>query len=546
MIGKLRRDEQGIALITVLILTMVALALVSAVTAYALGSMPISRHDQDWNAALGAAQAGLNDYIYRLNQNGNYWQYSTSNLPPDGNQAFTTFVTVPGQPNQATFRYAADTSTLAADGTIKLTVSGRVHKVTRTVYGTLRRRSFLDYLYFTEYETKDPAAYVKPPDPFSPSQAQTACSKHYYEGRNSQCTTIYFTTRDTINGPLHTNDAINICGDPDFNGPVTTSYQPASGNRWLDCGGSNPSWNSAGDPKYAAPLVMPPSNTSLKSDADGAVGGTGCLYTGPTQIELFPGGTISVISPFTKVTNPGCGPGANLNLPQNGVIYVQNVPSDPTDPNYGTCTYGPPTGGTYPYPPGLPVPMPGDLNTYNCTAGDVFLEGNLKGQLTIGAENDINIIANTKYAGGVTGTDVLGLVANGSVKVFHPVDCDDNTSTCDMTRKAGPHFNGSLSGGTRFTDPQIYAAMLSVQHTFIVPYYQDGTPLGTLTVDGAIGQKYRGPVGTFSGSSIVSGYSKGYTYDSRLKYLSPPRFLNAVQAAWQVSTWGEIPTPNWP
>ena len=95
MIGKLRRDEQGIALITVLILTMVALALVSALTAYALGSEPISCHDQDWNAALGAAQAGLNDYVYRLNQNGNYWQYSTTNLPPDGNQAFTTFVTVP-------------------------------------------------------------------------------------------------------------------------------------------------------------------------------------------------------------------------------------------------------------------------------------------------------------------------------------------------------------------------------------------------------------------------------------------------------------------
>ena len=68
-----------------------------------------------------------------------------------------------------------------------------------------------------------------------------------------------------INGPLHTNDAINICGNPDFNGPVTTSYQPASGNRWLDCGGSNPSWQSAGDPKYAAPLTMPPSNTSLKA-----------------------------------------------------------------------------------------------------------------------------------------------------------------------------------------------------------------------------------------------------------------------------------------
>jgi hypothetical protein len=205
-----------------------------------------------------------------------------------------------------------------------------------------------------------------------------------------------------------------------------------------------------------------------------------------------------------------------------------------------------PTPGTYPYPPGFPVPMPADLNTYSCTAGDVFIEGILKGQLTVGAENNINIIGNTTYATGVTGTDVLGLVSNGAVQVFHPVDCSDGDSSCDMTRRAGAHFNGSLTGGTKFTDPKIYAAILSVQHTFIVPFYYAGSGDGTLTVDGAIGQRFRGPVGTFSGSNIVSGYSKGYTYDSRLKYLSPPRFLNAVQAAWQVSTWGEIPTPTWP
>ena len=96
------------------------------------------------------------------------------------------------------------------------------------------------------------------------------------------------------------------------------------------------------------------------------------------------------------------------------------MPSDPADPNYDTCTYGPPVANTYPYPPGLPVPMPGDLNSYGCTSGDVFLEGTLKGGLTIGAENNINIIANTKYAGGVTGTDVLGLVANGAVGCSTP------------------------------------------------------------------------------------------------------------------------------
>jgi hypothetical protein len=537
MIRRLQRDEQGIALITVLLITMIALALVSALTAYAVGSQSISKHDQDWNAALSAAQAGLNDYIYRLNQNGNYWQYSAASLPPDGNLAFKQYVPVPGPNNQGTFRYKPDTSTLATDGTIKLTVTGNVNGVTRTVYSTLRRRSFLDYLYFTNYETKDPALYLKPPDPYTPTQAQAACSTYYYTGRNGNCINISFISQDTINGPLHSNDAIRICGNPTFNGAVTTSYNPAAGKRWLDCGGSNPNFQSSGDPKFANPLQMPPNNAALKLDADGTKGGQGCLYTGPTQFTLNSNGTMTVVSPETKnATNANCGPGSNLPLPTNGVAYVQNVPSDPTDPNFMSgCPYSAPVAGTYPYPPGLVVPIKNDSNVYGCTDGDAFIKGTLKGQLTVGAENDINIIGNTTYASGTSGTDVLGLVADSNLNVFHPVQVTsfDASGNCTAT-----NLPGSM------TNPQIDAAILSIQHTFIVPYYMCGAPLGTLNVLGAIAQNYRGPVGTFGGGNIVTGYAKGYTYDSRLKYLSPPLFLNPVSAAWQVVTWGEITTPT--
>ena len=90
--------------------------------------------------------------------------------------------------------------------------------------------------------------------------------------------------------------------------------------------------------------------------------------------------------------------------------------------------------------------------------------------------------------------------------------------------------------------------MLSVSHSFRVQNYQygDDTPLGTITAYGAIAQKYRGTVGT-SGSS---GYTKSYTYDQRMKYQSPPFFLNPVAAAWQIVTWieckgsssGSVPT----
>ncbi len=54
--------------------------------------------------------------------------------------------------------------------------------------------------------------------------------------------------------------------------------------------------------------------------------------------------------------------------------------------------------------------------------------------------------------------------------------------------------------------------------------------LGTLTVNGAISQKFRGPVGTTGGT----GYFKNYNYDDRLRYQEPPNFLDPVESAWHI------------
>jgi hypothetical protein len=540
---RLYREQDGMALVLVLMVTMVTLALVSVIMVRALGSQDISRHDQDWNGSLSAAEAGIDDYLYRLNRDGNYWLYSKTSPPPDGNQAFAQYVGVPGAQSESLFTYTPDASKIKIDGTIKLTVTGKIRNAKRTIYATLRRRSFLDYLYYTNYETKDPAAYGGS-DPFTPAEAQVECGdKHYYDvpGRDPQCVTIYFISADTINGPLHSNDAINISGNPQFKGNTSTSWNDPAGKRWR--GSGSPSFANPGDPKYVPQLTMPPSNQSIKTETNPLFGGTGCLYTGPTQITLNSTGTMNVVSPLTKNTmNAGCGPGTGLALPQNGVVYVQNVPAVSTDPNYwGTCpTFSPSLCNTSPYlyPKNLPVPITSDLTIYGWKNGDTFVSGTLKGQLTIAAENNVVIQDHLKYQGGTSGTDLLGLVANNYVQVFHPVDCTSgNDSSCDMTRKSG--FPG---GGTKFTNPIIQAANLSVTHSIIVQHYEAGDDLGTLNVTGVIAQKYRGPVGTFGCSGICSGYAKNYVYDGRLKYLSPPHFLDPVAASWQTVTWGEIGT----
>ena len=298
-------------LVTVLLVTFVLLILVAGTMAYAVGSQPLSRRDQDWNAALSSAEAGLDDYLYRLNQNDQYYLYGaapttlacgtglTLAAPPDGNLAFSQWVPVPGATSNTTFTYRVDTSCLS-QGAVIVWSTGKAANVTRTVQATLRRRAFIDYLYFTDFETKDPAANTSADD-YTPTEAQTYCALHYYEGRDvdsrtdfpgdtdgKTCTDINFVSGDTINGPLHSNDAILICGSPTFNGKVTTSWQGAGtplkryrSNTGGSCGTTNPTFANSGDPKYADPLTMPPSNTAIKVKADATLGGAGCLFTGP-------------------------------------------------------------------------------------------------------------------------------------------------------------------------------------------------------------------------------------------------------------------------
>jgi hypothetical protein len=68
----------------------------------------------------------------------------------------------------------------------------------------------------------------------------------------------------------------------------------------------------------------------------------------------------------------------------------------------------------------------------------------------------------------------------------------------------------------------------------VVDNYDCGSALGNLQVNGAIAQYYRGTVGTGSGTSISTGYAKDYNYDDRLKYRSPPNFLDPVETRWDI------------
>ncbi len=537
LVARARRREEGFALIAVMVSTTILALLAAAIVAYGVGSMSISRHDENWNAALAAAEAGVDDYVYRLNANGNYWLYSAANPPSDGNHAFSSWQTVPGGATVSQFHYSVDTSSLPVDGTLKLTSTGRVNGTMRTVWATLRQRSFLDYLYFTDFETVDPALYTG--SPFTAAQAQVSCAKYAYGSnpRDPNCLNIQFVSADTINGPMHTNDAFMLCGTPHFNGDTSTSWSGANGLRYRDgCPTSHPVFANSGDPTTLPPLTMPPSDSTIKSQTNAGAGG--CLYTGPTRIILNSNGTMTVRSPFSKVTNnPSCPlNGASGPLPSDGVIFVQNVPSTSSDPNYTNgCPYNV-NGRAHP----LGMPISNDITTYGCRNGDAFVEGSLKGQLTIATDNSVVVTWNLTYANGLNGTDLLGLIANNNVEIYHPVSCTSGTtSSCNLNA----NFPGETARNSTFQNPQLYAASLSVNHGIRVQNWAVGAPLGTFHVRGVLSQRYRGPVGTNTNGTITSGFAKDYTYDQRLHYESPPHFLDPIASQWQENTWAELKTP---
>ena len=84
------------------------------------------------------------------------------------------------------------------------------------------------------------------------------------------------------------------------------------------------------------------------------------------------------------------------------------------------------------------------------------------------------------------------------------------------------------------TTCRIDAAILAIQHSFIVDHYDCGAPLGELEVNGAISQKWRGPVGHEQRRDDHHGYYKDYNYDDRLRYQEPPNFLDPVESAWHI------------
>jgi hypothetical protein len=485
---------------------------VAAAFAAVNGDLPLTRDSQDRKQSYAAAEAGINLYQYHLNQDPDYWTKCTTVPAPNGTELQPVNLAwdgvtpsadprrwrnVAGRPTQYTIELlpapgkakcvVGDIASMLnpATGTFRIRSTGRPRAnsdLKRSVIASFRRKSFLDFLYFTDFETTDPVNYSAT----NQSWAETNCgSGKYRPQRSTSCTEIQFADADAIAGPFHSNDSILSCGTPEF-GRTTTAdkiefTQPTPA--WKELGYPCP----AGPPKFntpprtgAAKLTMPTTNLSLETLGAAP---EGKLYTGKTTIRFNTSNMLVTNAAGTTTTE---------NFPANGVIYVKS--------GTGGCgTLRPPSDADYLEPP---------------SCGNVYLSGTYGKSLTVAAANDIIVrpTGTSTTNGDVIGSgdSVLGLIATNFVRVYHPCS------------------------GTVMPTVQIDAAILSLLHSFTVDNYDCGSKLGLLTVKGAIAQKYRGAVGTGGSSSGGTGYIKDYRYDDRLQYRSPPFFLDPIAASWHV------------
>ncbi len=104
--------------------------------------------------------------------------------------------------------------------------------------------------------------------------------------------------------------------------------------------------------------------------------------------------------------------------------------------------------------------------------------------------------------------------------------CDNNVIVSDNANNDNPA-----------TGVTIQASLLCRSGGLTAENYSTRPFSGTLTLLGGVQQYQRGPVGTSSGPSIVSGFQKNYRYDNRLMIGSPP--LYPTTGTYEVLSWYE-------
>jgi Tfp pilus assembly protein PilX len=255
--------NQGVALVTVIMVMLITMILSSIVLSYATTQAKTEAHYEKRMTTLHSIEAGVQEYLWDLNKE------SVDSVP------FDTDITYPEYNPVVSFQLDKIEAE-CTESKIVIEATGYMlndPSIIRKIRVTYIKRSFTQYVYFSD---NDPS-------------------------------NIYWSDGNKCYGPYHTNTNLYINGSPKFYGKVTYV------NNIIIDDARNDHPQFMGGKAKVARINYPVDNQELKTYAQSEY-----TFDGRTSIRLNSNGTITV-------WNPRHGIRRDMPLPPNGVIYVDGT-----------------------------------------------------------------------------------------------------------------------------------------------------------------------------------------------------------------------------
>lgn len=334
---------------------------------------------------------------------------------------------------------------------------------------------------------------------------------YFSEQEKIGSSTIWWTSKDTVWGPFHTNDVMSISGDPVFMGKAT-SFKGRNIKS-----GSNPEFNG-GYQQTAEALPIPTDGVDLVSQAAQDDG----LFIDNTD------GTKDTVYLEFKDDS------LSYKYGYNGVVTT--VLTADAAPNGAIFVNG----------------------------GDIRMKGRVSGQYTVSTKSKTSTTTSTsgywkwnrrkrKYVW-VTTTTTSTTTKGGQVWLDDDITYKDDPTNGNFGNHTY-HMQGLVGSSTDLlgivaenevwvtdnaanrNDINIQAAIYSEKKGFGAENYSSRPPSGNINLLGGITQQSRMAVGTFNSWGVSSGFSKRYYYDNRMMVMSPPFFPGTGN--FEVVSWFE-------
>ena len=454
-------NQRGSALVGVSILAIIMM--VTTLTVMRIGSQDavLAMRDKRASDAFYCAEAGLERAAAWLKAQGIFPSFDTYPLGESPHQLGCGSYVVSVHPDTVHSTATRPAYTIASVG-----YAGRHQRRLELDVGP---QSFADFLYFTNME--------------------------HEPGGGAVC---WFTSADVLDGPLHTNDQINIFGDPVFKGNVESGYGgPDDNNQTHNAAFLYYNGSSTQNIESTAPNNSPHDMPTFEDGYD----------LGVSMIEIP-----DVLRALQDLAEAG---GVVLITLAGNYEIVMSRPDSAGQPMYGYVSYRKNNQDW------TDVDI-SSINGMIYVTGGAEVSGVLDGRLTIACSSNLYVVDDITYResdenGPTEGCDdVLGLVAASDIIV-------ENNAANQQ-------------------DCVIHGALMALNQSFRVDGYNVGEPRGDLTIYGGLVQEFRGAVGnvvlTGEGSEVqvVTGYAKDYHYDYRLRDMPPPGFFQTgtyKRLAWR-------------